>query len=70
MAGNVGIKGSCPVCEVEVDTTEHVLVCELLENNDVSIKDLEEGKSMVEIVALFRRTEEKKKGTANEPNND
>ena len=61
VAGNVGKRESCPVCEVEEDTTEHVLLCELIENGNVSIKDLEEGKAMAEIVKLFRRTEEKRK---------
>ena len=60
VAGNVGKRGICPVCEVEEDTTEHVLVCERLEKGKVTIKDLEDGKSMTEIVELFRRTEEQR----------
>ena len=53
VADNVGKRGSCPMCEVEEDTTEHVLVCERLEKGEVTIEDLEDGKSMTEIVELF-----------------
>ena len=61
VAGNFGEQERCPVCEVEVDTTEHVLRCGIAEERQVTIKDLEEGKSMAEIVRVFRRTEEKRK---------
>ena len=61
VASNFGEQERCPVCEVEVDTTEHVLRCGIAEERQVTIKDLEEGKSMAEIVRVFRRTEEKRK---------
>ena len=59
VAGNFGEQEKCPVCEVELDTTEHVLRCSA-EETPVTIKDLEEGKSMAEIVRVFRKTEEKR----------
>ena len=60
VAGNFGEQEKCPVCEVELDTTEHVLRCNA-EETPVTIKDLEDGKSMAEIVRVFRKTEKKRK---------
>ena len=58
--GNFGGSGCCPICG-GTDTTEHVFECgnEMVET--VNVKNLEEGRSMAEIVKHFRNTEEKRK---------
>ena len=57
---NYGGNGRCPLCG-EMDSTEHVFACEEIENEErVSVKNLEEGERMVEIVELFTRTEKKR----------
>ena len=59
---NFGREASCPLCGKELDTTEHVFVCEESANlTSVTIKDLEEGERMREIVELFTRNEEKRR---------
>ena len=51
-----------PLCENEHDTTEHVFACEGSPNlKNVTIKDLEEGLRMKEIVDLFQRNEAKRR---------
>ena len=58
---NYGGNGRCPLCG-ELDSTKHVFVCEEIENEEmVSVKNLEEGERMVEIVELFTRTEKKRR---------
>ena len=61
IAGNMGEESLCPLCEKEKDTTEHVFACEKLENNVVTVKDLENGEKMTEIVKLFKRNEEERR---------
>lgn len=43
---------------VEKTITEHVLWCE---ESNLTVKDLEDGTRMGEIVELFRKTEEKRR---------
>ena len=58
---NYGGNGQCPLCG-EMDSTEHVFACTEIENEEmVSVKNLEEGERMVEIVELFKRTEQKRR---------
>ena len=61
--GNVGKEAKCPLCEQEIDTTEHVFSCEEMmeENTGLNVKHLENGEKMEEIVKLFRNNEEKRK---------
>ena len=55
---NVGAEVSCQLCG-EHDTTEHVFVCRgSVNNTGVTVKDLEEGRRMKEIVELFKRNEQ------------
>ena len=56
--GNFGGKDGCPLCEEKEDITEHMFECMLSMEHQVTVKDLEEGKSMMEVVGLFRRNEE------------
>ena len=57
---NFGCEASCPLCGEEQDTTEHVFVCEGSTNlNNVTIRNLEDGERMKEIVDLFQRNEAK-----------
>ena len=59
---NFGCEASCPLCGNEQDTTEHVFDCEGSPNlTNVTIKDLEEGQRMKEIVDLFQRNEAKRR---------
>ena len=58
--GNFGGKGNCPMCGGE-DTTEHVFECNNERLDVVNIKNLEDGKEMMEIVRHFRETEKKRK---------
>ena len=58
---NYGGNGRCPLCG-EMDSTEHVFACAEIENEEmVSVKNLEEGERMVEIVELFKCTEQKRR---------
>ena len=58
---NVGDKGTCPLCNEE-DSTEHVFCCEAVENKqNVTVRDLERGEMMKEIVELFEETEERRR---------
>ena len=58
---NVGVKGTCPLCNEE-DSTEHVFCCEAVENKqNVTVRDLERGEMMKEIVELFEETEERRR---------
>jgi hypothetical protein len=59
--GNFGGKDGCPLCEEKEDTTEHVFECRLSPKHTVTVKDLEEGRSMMEVVELFRGNEEARK---------
>ena len=61
IAGNMGEESLCPLCEKECDTTEHVFACEKLENKVVTVKDLENGEKMMEVVNLFKRNEERRR---------
>ena len=51
----------CPLCEKERDTTEHVFACEMMDNKIVTVKDLENGEKMAEVVELFRQNEEERR---------
>ena len=58
---NYGLKTECILCGQD-DSTEHIFVCPSQEKNTkVSIKNLEEGTKMKEIVSLFKTTEERRK---------
>ena len=59
--GNFGGNGLCPLCREEEDTTEHAFVCNRLEEHNFTLKDLEEGKSMLGIVELFQKNELKRR---------
>ena len=59
---NFGQESSCPLCTGEVDTTEHVFECPgTINEAGVTVKNLEDGERMKEIVELFRRTEENRR---------
>ena len=59
---NFGQESSCPLCNGEIDTTEHVFECSGTVNKaGVTVKNLEDGERMKEIVELFRRTEENRR---------
>ena len=60
--GNMGREVCCPLCESELDTTEHVFACVGSENDtNLTIKDLEEGRRMKEIVELFSTNEQNRR---------
>ena len=59
--GNMGKESACPLCKQEADTTEHVFVCEAMDNQSVTVGDLVEGEKMMEVVELFRRNEEQRR---------
>ena len=62
IAGNIGEKSPCPLCTLELDTTEHVFDCESSRNESgLSVRDLEEGRRMKEIVNLFRNNEHERR---------
>ena len=61
IAENIGEQRPCPLCQEEMDTTEHVFGCGAMGKNSPTVKDLEEGKRMVEIVELFRGNELKRR---------
>ena len=55
---NIGANGKCPLYDEE-DSTEHVFCCEAVENNEgVTVRDLERGEKMKEMVELFEETKE------------
>ena len=60
---NTGIEQPCPLCEQELDTTEHVFACSGGDTdiNRPKVKDLEDGRRMEEIVELFRENEQKRR---------
>ena len=59
--GNIGKDEGCPLCG-EADTTEHVFTCEGSNNfGGVTVKNLEEGSRMQEIVEMFERNEKKRR---------
>ena len=59
---NVGTEVSCPLCGREGDTTEHVFACNgSVNNTGVTVKNLEDGQRMKEIVELFKRNEQKRR---------
>ena len=59
IGGNYGKDEGCPVCGGE-DTTEHVFSCGKMAES-VTLKNLEEGKAMADIVHHFRETEKTRK---------
>ena len=55
---NYGEKGECPLCGEE-DSTEHIFSCDYVSRGSgVSVKDLENGQNMDQILQLFNKTEE------------
>ena len=59
---NFGGNGCCPLCGEELDTTEHVFNCESTHNEkQVTVKNLEEGEKMMDIVQLFRLAEKNRR---------
>ena len=56
IGSNFGKEDRCPVCGEE-DTTEHVFECGTT-TETVTLKNLEEGRAMADIVRHFRETEE------------
>jgi hypothetical protein len=58
---NFGGNDGFPLCGEKEDTTEHVFECRMSGEHNVTVKDLEEGKSMMEILELFRKNEEMRK---------
>ena len=61
IGGNMGRVSSCPLCRREEDTTEHVFCCEEMGDTKVTIKNLEDGEKMAEVVELFKNNEEKRR---------
>ena len=59
--GNVGKESPCPLCKEEMDTTEHVFACKEGGEKKVTVKDLEKGEKMGNVVELFRQNEEKRR---------
>ena len=60
--GNMGREVCCPLCQSELDTTEHVFACVGSENDtNLTVKDLEEGRRMKEIVELFSTNEQNRR---------
>ena len=58
---NYGQSSGCIMCG-EADTTEHVFHCGGVRNEEkVTVKDLEKGERMKDIVKLFKRSEEKRR---------
>ena len=59
---NFGGNGCCPLCCEELDTTEHVFNCNSIYNEKlVTVKDLEEGEKLMDIVQLFKLAEENRR---------
>ena len=61
IADNVGEKRPCPLCKQAMDTTEHVFECGRIGNSSPTVKDLEEGKRMAEMVDMFKSNELKRR---------
>ena len=60
--GNFGKVRMCPLCANGEDTTEHVFNCEATENKmAVTVKDLENGERMKNVVELFKAGEENRR---------
>ena len=60
--GNFGKVRMCPLCANGEDTTEHVFNCEATENKmAVTVKDLENGEHMKNVVELFKAGEENRR---------
>ena len=58
---NYGTNDFCYLCE-QLNTTEHVFACkQIVKDINVSVKDLEQGQKMNEIVKLFKVTEDERK---------
>ena len=58
---NFGKHGDCPLCGEE-DSTEHVFICNAtMDGGRPSIKNLEDGEKMKEIVDLFMLTERRRR---------
>ena len=60
---NMGRVSFCPLCEEEKDTTEHVFSCSKMVdvNKTVTVKDLENGEKMMQVVELFDENEERRR---------
>ena len=60
---NMGRVSLCPLCEEEKDTTEHVFSCSKMVdvNKTVTVKDLENGEKMMQVVELFDENEERRR---------
>ena len=61
IGGNMGRASTCPLCMREEDTTEHVFCCEDMEDTNVTVKNLEDGERMAEVVELFMNNEERRR---------
>ena len=61
ISGNMGRASTCPLCMREEDTTEHVFCCEEMEDANVTVKNLEDGEKMTEVVERFKNMEERRR---------
>ena len=59
--GNVGKEAPCPLCYRGMDTTEHVFACKEMGEWGVTVKDLENGTQMMNIVEMFRENEDRRR---------
>ena len=61
--GNMGRVSLCPLCNEDEDTTEHVFRCAGVEdiNKSVSVKDMENGERMKQVVELFEVNEQRRR---------
>ena len=57
---NYGLNDCCNLCG-EHNTTEHVFACEIIEDVHVTVKDLEQGEKMEEVVKLFKTAENERR---------
>ena len=58
---NYGTRKSCILCEDKNDTTEHAFECTRRCNKEVTVRDLQEGDKMEEIVDMFLDLEKQKR---------
>lgn len=61
--GNMGKAYPCPLCEEELDTTEHVFRCNATRDGseDVTVEDLCNGEKMRQVVELFDENEARRR---------
>ena len=61
--GNMGRVSLCPLCNEDEDTTEHVFRCAGVEdiNMTVTVKDMENGEKMKQVVELFEVNEQRRR---------